>query len=199
MTITQERGQQTRQRMIRAAFDLFHKQGVNATSVDEVLEKSGTGKSQFYYYFKSKEGLVHAVLQNFFERLKNGEIPISYEINTWEDLEQWFGFFIGHQKNTKCERGCPLATIAYELTKADELIRQDINIIFEYTRNALSRFFSNLKARGELIDSVDPDELADFSFSIMQGGMVTSKIKKETIPFENSVTHALTYLKSLCK
>ncbi|MCA9399346.1 MAG: TetR/AcrR family transcriptional regulator [Candidatus Omnitrophica bacterium] len=59
MTTQQERGQKTRERMLRTAFDLFHQKGVNATSVDEVLEKSGTGKSQFYYYFKSKEGLVH--------------------------------------------------------------------------------------------------------------------------------------------
>jgi AcrR family transcriptional regulator len=40
-----------------AAADLFHKQGVHATSPDEVIEASNTGKGQFYHYFKSKEGL----------------------------------------------------------------------------------------------------------------------------------------------
>ena len=34
-----------RQRMVDAALDLFHVQGVNGTSVDQVLERSGTGKA----------------------------------------------------------------------------------------------------------------------------------------------------------
>ena len=54
------RGAETRLRIIRAAADLFHKQGVGATSPDQVIEASKTGKGQFYHYFKSKEGLVHS-------------------------------------------------------------------------------------------------------------------------------------------
>ncbi len=56
---TQERAKVTRLKIIQSAFDLFHNQGVNATSIDEILESSGTGKSQFYYYFESKDALVH--------------------------------------------------------------------------------------------------------------------------------------------
>jgi len=33
--------------MIRAAADLFHKQGVRATSPDQIIEASATGKGQF--------------------------------------------------------------------------------------------------------------------------------------------------------
>ncbi|MCA9406752.1 MAG: TetR/AcrR family transcriptional regulator [Candidatus Omnitrophica bacterium] len=197
MTTQQERGQKTKERMLRTAFDLFHQKGVNATSVDEVLEKSGTGKSQFYYYFKSKEGLVHETIQDFFARLKSREIPVQYELKTWDDLECWFRFFIEGQKQGNCERGCPLATIAYELTDSNELIRQDINLIFEYIRNALARLFLNLKAQGELVDTADPDQLADFCVAIMQGGLLTAKIRKDSAPFQNSVQHALIYLKSL--
>jgi len=63
----------TKTRMILSAFDLFHQQGVSATSVDEILEKSDTGKSQFYHYFSNKAGLERAVEQalHFLEKLKN--------------------------------------------------------------------------------------------------------------------------------
>lgn len=40
-------------RIIASAADLFHKQGVHATSPDDVIENSDTGKGQFYHYFKS--------------------------------------------------------------------------------------------------------------------------------------------------
>ena len=57
------RGAETRGRIIQVAAELFHKQGVRATSPDEIIEASGTGKGQFYHYFKSKEGLIQEVLQ----------------------------------------------------------------------------------------------------------------------------------------
>ena len=57
-------------RMVQVAFDLFHRQGIHATSVAQILNASGTGKSQLYYYFQNKEGLIHAVLEGIYERLK---------------------------------------------------------------------------------------------------------------------------------
>ena len=50
------KGADTKLRIIHVAADLFHKEGVHATSPDEIIEASGTGNGQFYYYFKSKEG-----------------------------------------------------------------------------------------------------------------------------------------------
>src|ERR1700756_5816653 len=73
------RGAETRLRIIRAAADLFHKQGAGATSPDQVIEASRTGKGQFYHYFKSKEGLVHAVLQTYLVEIKNGASQVNYE------------------------------------------------------------------------------------------------------------------------
>ena len=54
-----------------------------------------------------------------------------------------------------------------------------------------------MKGRGEIPAGADPESLADFCFTIMQGGLLVSKIKREIEPFENSVAHALTYLESL--
>jgi TetR/AcrR family transcriptional repressor of nem operon len=63
MTVRTARGDETRREIFAAAADLFHKQGVAATSPDEIIDASGTGKGQFYHYFKNKDGLVHEVLQ----------------------------------------------------------------------------------------------------------------------------------------
>ena len=46
--------------------------GYNHTSLDDVLRESGVGKGNFYYYFKSKEDLGYAILDqiiaSFLER-----------------------------------------------------------------------------------------------------------------------------------
>ncbi len=43
------KGKATRQRIIDAAADLFHQQGVQATSPRQIMESSQTGKSQLYH------------------------------------------------------------------------------------------------------------------------------------------------------
>ncbi len=187
----------TRLKMVQTAFDLFYKQGVNATSVDEILEKSETGKSQFYYYFKSKEGIVQAVLAYFYDLLKNNKLPGKHTFDSWEDLENWFRFFITVQKGINCERSCPIATIGNDLTNDQDLLRQDIRLIYRFSRQALSKFFAGVKVKGEISSSIDPEALADFCFIVVQGGLLISKVERKLGSFENAVEHALSYLKSL--
>ncbi len=64
-----DRGKQTRQKILATAAARIHDQGVKATSIDEVLAASGTGKSQFYHYFANKADLVREVLAYQFNQL----------------------------------------------------------------------------------------------------------------------------------
>ena len=85
-----EKGNITRARIVETARELFHKNGVRATSIDQILEASGTGKSQFYHYFNSKEDIVHEVLKFYMRITESGEVPVGVKICSWEDLERLF-------------------------------------------------------------------------------------------------------------
>ena len=52
-----------RDRLIRAASELFCRYGINATGIDAIVEQSGTAKATLYKTFGSKEGLIEAVLK----------------------------------------------------------------------------------------------------------------------------------------
>jgi TetR/AcrR family transcriptional regulator, transcriptional repressor for nem operon len=134
------RGAETRLRIIRTAADLFHKQGVRATSPDEIIEASRTGKGQFYHYFRSKDGLIHDVLQNYLEAIRTRSAPLDYEIGSWKDLERWFYAQIELQKGFQMTRGCPFGTMANEVTENDELTRQDLSLIFEVIKISWRHF-----------------------------------------------------------
>ena len=189
------RGAATRARIIRAAADLFHKQGVGATSPDQVIEASETGKGQFYHYFKSKEGLVHEVLQAYLDDIAKGTAPLSYEINSWEDLESWFFSNIELQKRFRMTRGCPFGTIGNEVTENDELIRQDLSLIFEVVKNKLAAFFIKEKATGRLSQDANEEQLANFSIATIQGAMLLGKIKRNSQLAEAIVYEAVAHLK----
>lgn len=189
------RGAETRHHIIQVAADLFHKQGVRATSPDEIIEASGTGKGQFYYYFKSKEGLVHEVLQSHLGAIKSGTAPVNYEINSWQDLEQWFNGHIELQKRFNMTRGCPFGTVGNELSENDGLIRQDLSLIFEVMKNKLAMFFVKEKAAGRLAKDANEEHLAAFAVASVQGAMLMGKIERDGQPAQIAVREALRHLK----
>ena len=189
------KGAETRLRIIRTAADLFHKQGVGATSPDEIIEASGTGKGQFYHYFKSKEGVIHEVLQVYLEEIKTGAARISYEIASWDDLERWFLAHVEMQKGFRMTRGCPFGTVGNEVTEKDELIRQDLSLIFEVVKNKLARFFVKEKALGRLSPEANEEHMADFCLGAVQGAMLLGKVRRNSQPVETVVNEALAHLK----
>lgn len=188
------KGEQTRLRIIRTAADLFHKQGVGATSPDDVIEASETGKGQFYHYFKSKEGLVHAVLQAHLATIEAGTAHVDYDVNSWKDLERWFVSHLALQQRYHMTRGCPFGTIANEVTEDDELVRQDLSLIFEVMKHKLARFFVREKAAGRLVEAASEERLADFCLATIQGGMLLGKVRRRSQPVEAVVREALEHL-----
>jgi TetR/AcrR family transcriptional regulator, transcriptional repressor for nem operon len=190
------RGADTRMRIIRTAADLFHQQGARATSPDQIIEASRTGKGQFYHYFKSKEGLIHEVLQTYLAEIKTATSPVNYEINSWRDLQKWFVAQLDLQKQYEMTRGCPFGTLGNEVTDNDELVRQDLSLIFEVVKNKLAAFFVKEKAKGNLIKRAEPEHMAEFCIASMQGAMLMGKIKRSSQTVETTVQEALAHLKS---
>jgi TetR/AcrR family transcriptional regulator, transcriptional repressor for nem operon len=189
------KGRETRRQILAAATDLFHKQGVRATSPDQIIEASGTGKGQFYHYFKNKEGLVHEVLQTYLEAIRNGDGWLSYEIDSWDDLEEWFNSQLALQKRFRMTRGCPFGTIGNEVTENDELIRQDLSLIFEVAKGKIATFFVKEKARGRIDPAVREDQLADFCLATIQGAMLMGKVKRSSQLVKNVIHEAMTHVK----
>ncbi len=56
-------GQDARERLLTAAYELFSKNGVQATGVDAIIERSGVARQTMYRHFGSKQELVLAFLQ----------------------------------------------------------------------------------------------------------------------------------------
>lgn len=183
--------------IIRAASDLFHARGVAASSPDDIIEASGTGKGQFYHYFKSKEGLVHAVLQNYLEQIRAGNNPTYFDIKHWADLERWFLAHLELQKKFKMTRSCPFGTIGNGVTEKDELVRQDLNLLFEITKNNLVTFFTTEQALGRLRADANAEQLAEFCMATMQGASLMGKIKRSSQVVAVTITVALNYLRGL--
>ncbi len=60
MTIESE----TKERILQAALNCFHRFGFKKTTVEEIAKTAGVGKGTIYLHFKDKDGLFRAVIRH---------------------------------------------------------------------------------------------------------------------------------------
>lgn len=58
------RGSETRARILRAAMDLFAREGFDRTGVRAIAERCGLTDAALYYHFRSKRAILQALLSN---------------------------------------------------------------------------------------------------------------------------------------
>lgn len=58
----------TKSKIVSAAWKLFYDQGYDDTTVDEIVEESGTSKGSFYHYFDGKDALLSSLSYLFDEK-----------------------------------------------------------------------------------------------------------------------------------
>ena len=65
--MTRKNPRNTRGRIIDAAWRLFYRKGYDDTTVEEIIEESGTSRGSFYHYFQGKDNLL-STLADVFDR-----------------------------------------------------------------------------------------------------------------------------------
>ena len=56
-------------KLLKTAFDLFTRKGVNNTSIQDIADEAGVGKGTFYLYFKDKYDIRDKVIANCSSKL----------------------------------------------------------------------------------------------------------------------------------
>lgn len=108
-------GPRAHEHLLRAADDLFYRQGVRAVGIEAVVERAGVNKMSLYRQFSSKDDLVVAYLKRadarFFERLEKSLAKHPGE--PVKQLQQYFDDLTG-RASANDYRGCPFVNVAAE-------------------------------------------------------------------------------------
>ena len=73
-------GATTKARLAESAWKLFYEKGYDNTTIEDIVDDSGTSKGSFYHYFKSKDDLLGTLSMLFdakYEELKSVMDPVS--------------------------------------------------------------------------------------------------------------------------
>lgn len=76
----------TKGKIITAAWDLFYEQGYDYTTVEEIIDKSGTSKGSFYHYFEGKDALLGSLSYIFDEEYAKLQETLPDDMTSFEKL-----------------------------------------------------------------------------------------------------------------
>lgn len=115
-----------RERVMRAAYTLFSRDGVRSVGVDTVIAEAGVAKMTLYRNFPSKEELVLAFLRRredlwtrgWVEReiMQRADTPAGRLLAVFDLFDEWF-------RRPDFE-GCAFMTILLEVSEADSAVRK---------------------------------------------------------------------------
>ncbi len=194
------KAQATRERILRAADELFYLHGYNATGLDRIIREAGVTKGNFYYHFESKEALALATLDWHFEKgademagkaLKSRRSPRAKLLAILDHMA-------GRQKvQHKAGRicGCYFGNFTLEMSAESERMRKKVQEIFQRYRILFRDLIEQAAAAGEVGPSVDPDRTAGMILALMEGAILLDKAAQRPKAVADAVRFIRQYLK----
>jgi AcrR family transcriptional regulator len=162
--------------ILDVACEQFHRQGVRAVGVDEVVSRAGFTKPSLYRAFGSKEGLIAAYLRvhegAFWTRWD--EAAGLHPLDPRAQLRTWLGGLAAEAARPG-SRGCGLSNAAVEFPEAGHPAR----LAAEAAKAELRRRLQALAGR---IGSPDAERVGDGLLLLVEGAMISGQMFGEDGP-----------------
>jgi len=111
------KGEEKRQRIVDAANTLFYHKGFTATSFADIADDCGVPKGNFYFYFRTKEELLDAVVRERMERLARHLDTIHQDFPDPRARLHRIANVPFNDRHKVAQYGCPMGTLSAELGK----------------------------------------------------------------------------------
>ncbi len=166
------KGEGNRQRIIEAADSLFYRRGYNQTSFQDISDATGIPRGNFYYYFKTKDDILNAVVDTRIADLM--VILNNCEAETSDARERllMFSNMLEHNKDDVIQSGCPIGSLCTELVKDEPALHEKSRQAFVLLRNWIRSQFEALGLK-------DADDLAMDLLAKLQGVTVIASAFKD--------------------
>lgn len=178
----------TKSRIVKAAWNLFYKNGYDQTTVEEIITASKTSKGTFYHYFKGKESLLNSLSYLFDEKYEELAGIIDPNLSAYDKL-----LFLNHELFYMIETSVDIELLAYLyssqlITKDKKSLSDSKRFYFKWVteilREGLDRGeFSNTSTADELMKIYAMYERALlYDWSLFKGKFSLSEYSDKLLP-----------------
>jgi len=187
------KSEKTRRRIIDAANQLFYKKGYNRTSFTDVVEMADVPRGNIYYYFKTKEDMLRAVIEHRLQIITT--MLAEWDKNIKEPLDRLERFIQIMYDSTPAllESGCPMGSLNVELGKDQRKLQAESKRLFDLFQRWIARQFTDMGY---------PEEAHELSLQLLargQGAIVIAQIYQDPGFLERSTKDINRWLENLAR
>lgn len=172
----------TRDRILDAARELFHRQGYRATSIGQIRQRAGASASSVYHFFPSKEDLLVAVAESYEDLLWPMIMEPAHELGD-DPLDRVLAIFEVYRRfveETDFELGCPVGNLAVEIGESVPAARAVIARTFGTWKGTVERWLA--EALPETSDG-ERAAMASLVLTLVEGALVHARAERSLDPF----------------
>lgn len=168
---------QTRSRLIQAAFQEIYLNGYQGMRVDEVLARTGLKKGALYHHFASKAELAYAVIDELLYDMMHERWvkPLSKTGNPIDALKQNIQQIGANDVDYIITHGCPVNNLVQEMSPLDEEFRQRLHRIINEWIGAIDKLLKQGQIDGYVRKDIDSLDAATSLVALLEGS--TSLLK----------------------
>ncbi len=192
-----KKGDQTKERIVRAATRLIHSRGYKNTSLDDIFAESGVNKGSFYFHFSGKDELVNAVIDRFFGGIERRLVLLfGGEGTSLQKLSAYFEGLAYLMERSGCSGGCLLGNLTLEVSDWHQEFRGHLSACFDRMNGLLTGVIAEGQRSGEVRTDRPAEELAAFVIALIEGALMLARVRKEIEPLRVLSRDALAFLKA---
>jgi TetR/AcrR family transcriptional regulator, transcriptional repressor for nem operon len=106
-----------RERLIAAACQLLHEQGVETTTLGDIARVADVPPGNVYYYFKTKDEIIEAVVEFHLHTIRATLASIESSHRTPKSRLKALVKVLSEQRDLIADYGCPQGSLCSELNK----------------------------------------------------------------------------------
>lgn len=168
-------------KILAATSRLMEEQGYFATSVNQIIQESGTPKGSLYYYFpEGKEQLTEEAIQQAGEMIAE---QMANALNAVQDPAEAIAQFVEalseHIQDTECRLGGPLTVVSLETANTSPRLNQACQEMYRSWQQLIQ---AKLERSG--FSSERAAALAVFINAAIEGGVSLSRTSHSPHPLQ---------------
>lgn len=172
-----------REKIVQAGLDLFHREGFNRSSVEDVTDLAGVPKGSFYNHFKSKEDLALEVIDRYLQRNPRSLLADTAVPPTTR-LKRHFAALGETFIRSGYKRGCLLGNFSCELADHSPAVRHRLESAFQDWTKLLANVIREAQQSGEVDSKLKPEQLASFLLSAFEGALLRARAADDPLPLK---------------
>lgn len=150
--------ERTKAEILAAGIREFSERGLNGARVDNIAARTHTNKRMIYYYFKSKQRLYTAVLEEAYRRIREAEKQLRLDDLPPDEAIRCLAEFTFdyHWKNPELAKLVVIENVhkGKNLSRSESISRFNLSII-----DAIAKVLGRGAEQGVLRQNIDPVEL----------------------------------------